>query len=216
MYATLIAALVLAQNPPQPQPPQPPQPGQPRPADPTATTSLDGTWTVVAFERNGRPVADADTMSVTIRNGLITFTGGDESARLRPMRLEFAPNGMVRLIETPPADPPGTRPGTTPPDAPKTERPVAPGSTPGVPARTGVYVLTRDFFVLSLNDTPAATDTAARPGTTPPAATPDPRPGTAPRADYTAGYRPTPTATPFAVVILKRSGPGTAPGTDKK
>ncbi|MFO0852668.1 MAG: hypothetical protein U0871_29520 [Gemmataceae bacterium] len=63
-----------------------------------ATTSIDGTWTVVAFERNGQPVADTAGMTVTVRNNVATFSGGGgRDAGVMPMRFATGSLGTVMV-----------------------------------------------------------------------------------------------------------------------
>src|SRR5438105_15886873 len=93
MYATLLAAVLRAQAPqPGTQPPS-------RDTQPGAAPSLDGTWTVVALEKNGQPVPDARNMTLTIRNNVATCSGGAEANRPKTMRFEFGQNGKIRVTE---------------------------------------------------------------------------------------------------------------------
>ncbi len=217
MYATLLAALAVLLQPPTPPAGQPGQPG--RAGQPGATAghdmSLDGTWTVVSFEKNGQAVPQATSMTVTVRNGVATFSGGDEKNHQKAMRIEFGPMNQIRVTEqdqgaggagTPGA---GTAPGA------------APGTRPGSPAteqaKSGVYVKTHDYFAICLEDNQAGTRPGAAPGTRP--AT-ERTPGAAPPAGAgtSAGFSSTlPHATPYCTVILKRSGggAGTSPGSPR-
>lgn len=104
---------------------------------PTAKT-LDGAWTVVCYEKDGQPQADARGMVVKAEAGTVIFTGKDGKVALT-LRLAFGPNGTVQVTETG-ADTAAAAPA----------------------ARAGVYVLTKDFLAISVNE-----DTA---GTTPRAA----------------------------------------------
>jgi len=179
-----------------------------------AGTSLtDGTWTVVSASRNGKAMDNASKMTVTIRNNVVTFSGagkgtggGTDTTTMRNLRLDFAPQGMVRVTEagadgkfgTPgggTGTAPGagtrpdteTRPGSGTPGAgtrPGTGTGTAGGGAGGLSGRTGnmsgVYVMTDDYLAISVFDarstTPGGTD---RPGTTP--ARPGDRPGTGTR-----------------------------------
>jgi len=128
MYATLLTAVLLAQA---------PQTGtQPPGRD---AQSLDGTWTVLCLEKDGQPVPDAKHMTVTIKNNVCTFAGGDEKHAQKAMRIEFGQNGTVRLTE----QDAGTAPGAAAGDQKHA-------------AKTGHYILTKDFFCVCLKDNQAA------------------------------------------------------------
>lgn len=130
MYATLMTAVLLGQA---------PQAGTQPPGRDTlpSAQSLDGTWTVVCFEKNGQPIPDAKNMTITIRNNVATCSG-DEKNRPKSMRFEFAQNGKIRVTEL------DTAVGTAAPDA----------SPAGEPkdAKIGHYILTKDFFCVCLKD----------------------------------------------------------------
>jgi hypothetical protein len=231
MYATLITALVLAQ-PPAAQPPAARTPTQPQPGH-DAAMSLDGNWTVVCLEKNGQPVADAKNLTVTVRNNVATFSDANKQ---KAMRFEFGPNNQIRVTEM---EGTGTGTGTgrgtgtgTGTGAAIPPPPAAAGSPARNETKTGVFVLARDFFAVSLHDASArpATERPGAPGTTPPARVPPgstPLPGTVPPPPATppagsalgAGeFRASlPNERPYCVVILKRSegaghsGTGTEP-----
>lgn len=149
MYATLLTALaVLLQPPVQPIPPQPGQafaPGQPginQPAMPSAT-SLDGTWTVLTLEKNGDVVKDMNNKTITVKNGVATFTNGND--KREQMRLEFGPNGTLRVTDLSN-------------NADQTNAP-PPGAIPGGAAaynpqqiKTGVYIMTHNYFSVTLHN----------------------------------------------------------------
>lgn len=229
MYAMLLTAVVLAQ------PPQPGQPGQPG-ANRAVAQSIDGEWQVVAIEKDGRQMDRANDLKVTIRNNVVTFSGGDEANRPQAMRIEFAQNGQVRLTEQGAGA--GERPGGTPgagerPGAPGQpgagERPGSPGAMSG--AKSGVYIMAGDYLAVALHDragagtTPGArpggldapgTRPGGAPGTNPPGGTPGAdRPGTTPGAGLGTGtFSATlPSEKPSMCVILKRSGAGQTPGS---
>jgi hypothetical protein len=100
--------------------------GQDNPA-PTSKT-LDGTWRVVCYEKDGQPQPDAQGMAVKAEAGTVTCTGKDGKAALT-LRLAFGQNGTVQVTETG---------GDT--------------AAPAPAARAGVYVLTRDFLAISVNE----------------------------------------------------------------
>lgn len=109
--------------------------GQDNPA-PTAKT-LDGAWTVVCYEKDGQPQADARGMVVKADAGTVVCTGKDGKAAMT-LRLAFGPNGTVQVTET-----------------------GADTAAPAPAARAGVYVLTKDFLAISVNE--EITGTTPRP-----------------------------------------------------
>lgn len=139
MYATLLTAVLLAQAPQAGT--QPPD----RDTRSAAAQSLDGAWTVVCLEKDGQPVPDAKNMTVTIKNGVCTFAGGDDKTRQKAMRVEFGQHGMVRVTEQDAATAPG-----------EAARPEAAAGEPKQAAKTGHYILTKDFFCFCLKDAAAA------------------------------------------------------------
>lgn len=58
--------------------------------------ALDGAWTVVCFEKNGQPDADAKGMTVQADAGTITCTGRDGKPAMT-LRVAFGPNGTVQV-----------------------------------------------------------------------------------------------------------------------
>jgi len=76
--------------------------------------SLDGDWQVLALEKDGRAVEGANTLTVSVRNNVVTFSGGEERNRPQAMRIEFGPNGTVRLTEQGAGDRPGAGAGDRP------------------------------------------------------------------------------------------------------
>jgi hypothetical protein len=134
MYVTLLTAVLLTQAPQAGT--QPPA----RDAQPAAAQSMDGTWTVVCLEKDGQPVPDAKNLTVTVKNGVCTFAGGDEKNRQKAMRVEFGPNGTARVTEQDAAAAPG--------------EPARADAAAGDPkaAKTGHYILTKDFFCVCLKD----------------------------------------------------------------
>lgn len=197
MYATLTAAaLGLALG-------QPPTlGGVAQPAAPAAGPALDGNWTVVVLEKNGKAVQDAaKNMTVSIRGNVVTFnkTVGAAAGEAMALRVEFGRNGTVRVSEgatdnkfgaTQPAVPPGTTPGSTGPD-------------PGV--RTGVYVLTQDYLAVCVHDTTTGAAPVTATGAQPP------QPG----GTSGVGDGRLPAHRSYVTVILRReegSRPRTGPG----
>lgn len=98
----------------------------------TAGKSLDGAWSVVCYEKDGQPQADAMGMTVKADAGTFTCSGRDGKAAMT-LKVTFGASGTVQVTE-------GT--GDT--------------SAQASPARSGVYVLTRDYVAISLNADPDA------------------------------------------------------------
>jgi hypothetical protein len=234
MYATLLTALAVLVQPPVGQPNAPGQPGRERDAraGQTATHSMDGKWTVVAFEKNGQPVANGTSMTATIQNNVLTFAGGTDTNRPHTLRLERSPiGGFIVSTQVPGAGTPGTPPSTPP--VPGT-RPAAPPPGAGASAaalpRVGTVIHTQDYLVIGLGNN-LTTPGRNIPGVPPPAGT---RPGTPPPGTPGPGTTGTPrTGTGSTantgtgadnnmryatVLILKRSGAasGTSPGTPER
>jgi hypothetical protein len=216
-----MTAVLLAQAPqPSTQPPT-------RDTTPSAH-SIDGTWTVLCFEKNGQAVPEAKNMTITIRNNVATCSG-DEKSRPKAMRLEFGQNGMIRVTEldttvgTEPGRPPEpARPGAGRPDAgppnadqPDAGRPNAAGDARN--AKTGHYILAKEFFCVCLKD---GQSDGARPGggAIPPAASRIPgeqpvRPaGGADNTQPGTFGTTVPAGKPDAVVIILKKSDGSSPG----
>jgi hypothetical protein len=94
--------------------------------------SLDGAWTVVSYEKEGHPQAEARGMTVKAEAGTITCSGKDGKAALT-LKLVFGPNGTLQVTEV-----------------------SADTAAPATAARAGVYVLTQDFLAISVNEEIAA------------------------------------------------------------
>lgn len=97
---------------------------------------LDGAWTVVCFEKDGKVQADAPGMTVKAEGGTITCSGKDGKAAMT-MKVVLGPNGTVQLTEVN-------------------------ADTPAAAAKAGVFVLTTDYLAISLNTeaAPAGADKA--------------------------------------------------------
>jgi uncharacterized protein (TIGR03067 family) len=89
---------------------------------------LDGAWTVVCYEKDGKAQPDAAGMTVKAEGGTVTCSGKDGKAALT-LRLVLGANGTVQVTET-----------------------GADSSAPAAAARAGVYVLTRDYLAISVNE----------------------------------------------------------------
>jgi hypothetical protein len=172
--AALAATVVFAAG--QPDRPRPDgQPDKGKAGGAGAGVSLDGEWTVVSAAREGSAVTGADKMTVTIKGNVVTFggtgagAGADDKSKMRALRLDFGPNGTVRVAEAGTdgkfgtggtggtgGDKGGT--GTTPPTGgDKGGTGTIPGGTGGTGGTigttgtmSGVYVATQDFLAISV------------------------------------------------------------------
>lgn len=100
---------------------------------PTAKT-LDGAWTVVCYEKDGQPQAEAVGMTVKAEAGTITCSGKDGKAAMT-LKVVLGANGTVQVTEM-----------------------GADATSPVSAARAGVYVLTQDLLAISINEEVAGTD----------------------------------------------------------
>lgn len=100
-----------------------------RPTD--AQPSLDGSWTVLCFEKDGQAVPQAKKTAVTIKDNVATFTPAGEDQKQKSMKLAFGPQATIRVTEL---------------DATSTA-PAADQKATG-----GVYVLTNEFLAICLHD----------------------------------------------------------------
>jgi hypothetical protein len=92
--------------------------------------SLDGTWTVVSYEKNGEAQADARGMTVKAEAGTITCSGKDGKTAMT-LKVVFGQNGTVQVNE-------------------------ANGDSATTVSRAGVYVLTQDILAISINEEASA------------------------------------------------------------
>jgi uncharacterized protein (TIGR03067 family) len=93
---------------------------------------IDGAWTVSAYEKDGQAQAEATGMAVKADAGTITCSGKDGKAALT-MKVEFGPNGTVRVTEV-----------------------SSDSAVPASPAKAGVYVLTADYLAICIHETAPA------------------------------------------------------------
>jgi len=63
---------------------------------------VDGTYAIVAFERNGVPNANVVNRSVTIRNNIMIINTGDPNQPAKTFQLRFLPNNHIQLVELDP------------------------------------------------------------------------------------------------------------------
>jgi hypothetical protein len=173
----------------------------PTPVVPTST-ALDGVWTVVAAEVNGRPEnLSGSNRSIAIKNNTLTLPG--VAALHGTVQLELGRNGTLRAI--PAAIGTGNRRDPARPET--TTDPGAPVSV--VAGASGVYVRTADYLVLTIGDPSTATATGTGVG----AAT-DARPVT--NADATlppAGPTTSIGQPPVSLVLRRATGTDAAPAT---
>jgi len=209
---------------------------------PGAMTSIDGKWTVLAFERNGKAVTDANKMTVMIKGNVCTFSGGDEKNPQKAMRFEVGPHNTLRVTDadaggkggtggsgtggTGAAQPGGTGTGGTQPGGTGATQP---GGTGGRDqARMGYFIAAHDYLAVSLFD--GVTGGLGRPGT----GTGTDKPGTGDTGKSgtgdtgksgTGGTQPGGTGTgaadrggamsPSIVLILRKADAGSGTGTGK-
>jgi len=192
VLVVLFAAAVIGAS----QPDRPASADQPDRTKAGATAdkaaSVDGEWTVVSASRDGSAVDGADKMTVTIKGSVVTFAsmagGGNDKSKMRALRLDFGPQGTLRVAEagadgkfgtggtggtgTPGGT--GTNPGgrDTPPAAGTGTQPGGTGTQPGglgtAGSLSGVYVMTPDFLAVSVFTPGTGTGTggSGRPGGT--------------------------------------------------
>jgi hypothetical protein len=106
------------------------------PAGRAPVLALDGQWTVVHAEVDGRKLGEAGGMSATIAGNVLTFS---QDGRQRRLRLEFGPSQTLRAV--PASDELG---GTQTRGA---------ADRQGQPRRDelhGVYIASREIFCVSL------------------------------------------------------------------
>ncbi len=138
-----------------------------RPADRNTTSaiSLDGNWTVLCVEKEGQPMPDAKKMTCSIANNVVTCKS-DAKNDMKSMRLEFGPDATIRVTEM-------------------NERGVA------EKAKTGVYVLSKDFLAICLHDSATTTTSAGTDGER-----------TSRKID--AAFAPTPNTKSHCTIVLRR------------
>ena len=172
MYAILLTALLT----------QAPTQGD-RENKFTKDASFDGNWTVLSYEKDGKPMTDAKDAKVTIKDNTATFTAaaGANKGEMKAMRFTFGPNATIQVAE---ANADGKF-DTSAPEPAGAGRPAAAGM------KSGVYVLTNDYLAVCIHSD------SARAGA---GGTGDVRP-----AGGAAGTDK-PNAKTYCTVILKREG----------
>jgi hypothetical protein len=172
--------------------------------------SIDGDWTIMCLEKDGQPVPNAKNITVHIQNNVATFKcpeGTADKDKVRSMRIRFGHHGTVHVTEAnadgkfEQAETGGAGAATAAPPAGN-----AGGGTAGEHhgAKTGVYVLTHDYFALCVHHPMHAAAGGA--GGAGGAA------GQAGAAGGAAGSDVKPMMKTHCAVVLKRtSGSGTSP-----
>jgi|GEM_PF-2893533 len=204
MYALLVTTLVLAQA-PTPAPAE--SPDKAPTAKPGAAQSLDGNWTVVAYEKNGQPMAEAKDVTVMIKDNTVTFTPKDAKTKMVAIRLEFPQPGMIRATEMESGSGSGTPDKSDPNDK------AAPAGKAGQ-AKQGVYVLAQDYLAICIHDAKGSGTGSGQTGDKEPVskdqpATKDQPTGSDNKAG--SGTGTSPISQSYCTVILKKSG-----GTERK
>jgi len=105
-----------------------------------STQKLEGAWTVVYAEIEGKKLPDKAFTDVTIKNGVLS---GKHDGKEQAWRLEFGPYHMLKATDIVPGkttkDPAGGKvdQGKVPP--------------PTVPAYVGTYIASQDYLCLALD-----------------------------------------------------------------
>jgi uncharacterized protein (TIGR03067 family) len=115
--------------------------GATRPADKADAKAekLEGTWTVVAIEKDGQPMQDAKDMTVTVKDNTITCSGKDGKPAMT-CKLEFTGPGKAKVMMTE-----GGATGTEPATNARKD-----GGKEG--SKEAVYVLTSDYLAVCVHD----------------------------------------------------------------
>jgi len=155
-----------------------PNEGLPPVVDKAITASIEGNWTVVAAEKNGQPSEDCKHLIVNIKDNMVTFSPAPgapadilNKAKMQPMKVMFGPNGTLKATET-------NADGKFDPA--------------GGAAKSGVYILTRDYLAVCVHDKTDRPDTAIGGEESPP--------GDATKRDATKPNNKT-----YCTVFLKRA-----------
>ena len=135
---------------------------RPVPERAIASANLEGQWTVVYMEKDGRKVDMPSTSNVTIRGNTLTYNDG----QLHSWRLSFGPEhtlmawpvegGRASADVSAATGTPGS--GTSGTDTAKggtttaKERISGYGGTTDTGAHRGVYIFAHDFFCISCNE----------------------------------------------------------------
>jgi hypothetical protein len=133
MRALLLSALVtIAGLTPGSQPPPPGGPPKQPPEWKMAPVDVDGPWTVVYVEIEGKKLTDKHFSNVMIKDRVLSYK---HDGKAHSWRLEFGPFHMVKATEIVPAA--------------KVDQGKIPA--PPVPAYVGCYIASQDYLCLALN-----------------------------------------------------------------
>lgn len=138
MNALILSAALFAQAPETPK--------AEAPARPAATQSLDGNWTVICYEKNGQPMAEAKDCQVLVKDNVATFSPKDDKTKIMAIRLELGQNGTIKATEMADAS------TTTKPEDKQQQK-------------TGVIVKTQDYVAICIHDSAAGAKPGTEPGT---------------------------------------------------
>lgn len=134
-----VAAVTLAQN---------QNPGGTRPADTAKAdkaNAMDGTWTVVAIEKDGQPMQGAKDMTVTIKDNTITCNGKDGKQAMT-VKFEYTGPGKAKVMMT--------DGGTTGATGTDRKEPATADKKDGGKegSKEAVYVLTSEYLAVCVHD----------------------------------------------------------------
>lgn len=144
---------------------------------------VDGTYQIMAYEKFGQVLPGMNTIKVVIRSNILIFPG-DGKLPGKMIQLAFGPNNTIMLTpldgRNDPIKPnPWQSPGGTPPIAARNPDPNAPQTggvsqagliQPSAQSEMGVYVLSTEFFSISVTGKPPINDPVQQvpPGNTQP------------------------------------------------
>lgn len=135
---------------------------------PATAQSIDGNWTVVVAEKNGQPMADAQNMTVTVKDNTITCSG-KEGKPAMTFKIDFQGMGMARVTEQSGAAGAAGTSGTGNVTGAGTERSTTEQRSAGSADKSGsgtskqaVYVLTSDMLAVCIHNDQAGGSGAGR------------------------------------------------------
>lgn len=116
------------------------QPSTPKPSeqDTAPIASLDGNWTILCVEKDGKALPAAKDKTVSVKNNILTCT--DDRAGLKTMKVQFAPKGTIQIWEQVKAS--GNEPNPSYDEK----------------AKSGTYILTADYLAVCVHDETGASE----------------------------------------------------------
>ncbi len=93
MNALILTAVLFTQA------PDAPPTATNRAAPVKAEKSLDGNWTVVCYEKDGKPMPEAKDCQVMVKDNVATFTCKDDKNKITALRLECGDKGTIKATE---------------------------------------------------------------------------------------------------------------------